>query len=298
MGAATVTTHAPSVWVSRWRRTTSSLRQFLSNPLAAAGSILIGAQILIALLGPSLLTYGPNTMDYAAVLDGPSWPHWLGTDELGRDIFSRLVAGSQLSLSIGVASVLLAALVGIPLGLIAGYAEGIIDEIFMRVLDSVIALPPLVLALTIAAVLGTGLVNTTIAIAIVSVPAFARLIRGQVLSLKNSDYIQAAESLGAPVWLIMIRHILPNSLNPVVVQASLAIGFSVITESGLSFIGLGAQPPQSTWGSMVQVGFQYLELQPAYALAPAVAILLAVLGFNMLGEGLRQIFDPSMRSKA
>jgi peptide/nickel transport system permease protein len=298
MSAESNTTRVPPIWAVKLGRTANALQQLLVNPLAAIGSLLIAAQVLTALLGPSVLTYGPNVMDYTAVLDGPSTQHVLGTDELGRDIFSRLVAGSQLSISVSVASVFLAALLGIPLGLVAGYTEGLIDEIFMRILDSVIALPPLVLALTIAAVLGTGLVNTTIAIAIVSVPAFARLVRGQVLSLKNNDYVQAAESLGAPVWLIMMRHILPNSLNPVIVQASLAIGFSVITESSLSFIGLGAQPPQSTWGSMVQVGFQYLELQPGYALAPATAIFLAVLGFNMLGEGLRQMLDPATRPKA
>lgn len=281
----------------RFDRIRHGLRVLFRNPLAAVGTILVFTQVLIALVAPMLLPHGPNDMDYTSVLSGPSFRHPFGTDELGRDILSRLVAGAQLSLSVGVASVVLAALVGVPLGLVAGYAGGILDEVFMRILDSIIALPPLVLALTIAAVLGTGLVNTTIAIALVSAPAFARLVRGQVLSLKHNDYVMAAYSMGAPVRVILFRHILPNAINPVIVQASLAIGFSVITESSLSFIGLGAQPPQSTWGSMVQVGFQYLELQPSFALAPATAIFLAVLGFIMLGEGLRQILDPMAKSR-
>jgi peptide/nickel transport system permease protein len=265
----------------------------LRNPLLAVGAFLVLIQLVAVFFVGHMLPFGPNTMDYSALLDAPGSRHLLGTDELGRDILARLVDGARLSLSVGVGSVAMAALIGVPLGLVAGYLGGAFDAIFMRIIDSIIALPPLVLALTIAAVLGTGLVNTTIAIAIVAIPAFTRLVRGQVLSLKTNDYVLAAESLGAPTWLILFRHILPNALNPVIVQASLAIGFAILTESSLSFIGLGAQPPQSTWGSMVQVGFQYLELQPFYALAPATMIFLAVLGFNMLGEGLRQQFDPA-----
>jgi ABC-type dipeptide/oligopeptide/nickel transport system permease subunit len=289
-------THAGHGRMGRFAQLRHGLRLLLRNPLAALGTLLVGAQVLIALVLPGLLPHGPNDMDYSAVLVGPGLVHPFGTDEMGRDILSRLVAGARLSLSVGIAAVVLAALVGVPLGLVAGYAGGVLDEVFMRILDSIIALPPLVLALTIAAVLGTGLVNTTIAIALVSAPAFARLVRGQVLSLKHNDYVMAAYSMGAPVRVILFRHILPNAINPVIVQASLAIGFAIITESSLSFIGLGAQPPQSTWGSMVQVGFQYLELQPSFALAPATAIFIAVLGFISLGEGLRQILDPMAKS--
>ncbi len=280
---------------SRRQRLFRSMLDALRNPLLAVGGFLVLIQLVAVLFVGHILPFGPNTMDYNALLGAPGASHLLGTDELGRDILSRLVDGARLSLSVGLGSVAMAALIGVPLGLVAGYLGGAFDAIFMRLIDSIIALPPLVLALTIAAVLGTGLVNTTIAIAIVAIPAFTRLVRGQVLSLKTNDYVLAAESLGAPTWLILFRHILPNAINPVIVQASLAIGFAIITESSLSFIGLGAQPPQSTWGSMVQVGFQYLELQPFYALAPATMIFLAVLGFNMLGEGLRQQFDPASR---
>jgi peptide/nickel transport system permease protein len=231
------------------------------------------------------------------MLQAPSATHLLGTDDLGRDLFSRLMYGARLSLAVSTMAVALALAIGLPLGLVSGYAGGWIDEVLMRLLDSAMALPPLVLALTIAAVLGTGLLNAMIAIAIVSVPTFARLVRGQVLSLKHNDYVTAAHSVGVPGWLILFRHILPNVLNPVIVQATLGIGFAIITESSLSFIGLGAQPPTSTWGSMVQVGFQYLDLAPWYVLSPAVMIFLAVLGFNMLGDGLRDVLDPLARSR-
>lgn len=273
------------------------MARILADRLATAGLIIAVLQIGSATLAPVLTSYAPSAMDYRAILDGPGAQHLLGTDELGRDILSRILYGARLSLTVGVSAVLLALFTGVPLGLMAGYLGGAIDEVFMRVMDSLLALPPLVLALTIAAVLGTGLVNTTIAIAIVAVPTFARLVRGQVLSLKHDDYVQAAEAVGVPTWLIILRHIMPNAIGPVVVQASLAIGFSIIYESSLSFVGLGAQPPISTWGSMVQVGFQYLELAPWYAMAPAVMVFLAVLGFNMLGEGLRHVLDPGAASR-
>lgn len=275
-----------------------AVRGFLArNLMLMAGLVLAAVLVLGAIFAPWLTRYSPEAMDYMAILQAPSAAHLFGTDELGRDIFSRSLYGARLSLSVGLSAVLLSVAMGVPLGLIAGYLGGATDTVFMRVLDSLIALPPLVLALTISAVLGTGLVNATIAIAIVSVPTFARLIRGQVLSLKHLEFIQAAESIGVSSPLIIIRHILPNAINPVIVQSSLAVGFAIILESSLSFIGLGAQPPASTWGSMVQVGFQYLELAPWYPLIPATMIFLAVLGFNMMGEGLRQMLDPASRSR-
>ena len=173
---------------------------------------------------------------------------------------------------------------------------GIVDEVIMRVLDSVIALPPLVLALTISAVLGPGLVNATIAIAIVAIPTYARLTRGQVLSIKNNDYVLAARSVGVRSSAVLFRHILPNVMSPIIVQASLGVGFAIILESSLSFIGLGAQPPTSTWGSMVQTSFQYLDLAPWFVMAPSIAIFLAVLGVNLLGEGFRNTLDPNRRT--
>lgn len=278
-------------------RIAGTMRELLRSHLAVAGLVLVVVQLAVAALAPVISPFSPETMNYTTLLQGPGWPHLLGTDELGRDIFTRILYGARLSLSVGVAAVVLAALAGVPIGLIAGYVGGMVDEIIMRVLDSLIALPPLVLALTIAAVLGSGLFNAMIAIAIVTMPTFARLVRGQVMSVKQNDYVQAAEAVGVHSWIIVARHILPNAINPVIVQASLAVGFAIITESSLSFIGLGAQPPASTWGSMVQVGFQYLEIAPWYALAPAVMIFLAVLGFSMLGEGLRHMLDPASRTQ-
>ena len=283
--------HAPPR-ARAWR----GLDAVIGNRIALAGLVIIAGQIAAAALAPLLLSHAPDAIDYRAMLQGPSEAHLLGTDELGRDILSRLLSGARLSLSVSTMAVTLAVVLGLPLGLVSGYLGGWPDEILMRLLDSLMALPPLVLALTIAAVLGPGLFNAMIAIAIVSVPTFTRLVRGQVLSLKHNDYVTAAYSVGTPTWRVLFRHILPNAMNPVIVQATLGIGFAIITESSLSFIGLGAQPPTSTWGSMVQVGFQYLELAPWYVMAPAAMMFLAVLGFNMLADGLHDALDPLART--
>ncbi len=268
-------------------------RRLFANRLAAAGIVLVILEVGAAILAPELARYGPDEIDYRAMLEAPSEAHPLGTDDLGRDIATRVIYAARLSLAVSVAAVLIAVSIGVPLGLVSGYAGGAIDEAMMRLLDSLMALPPLVLALTIAAVLGPGLLNAMIAIAVVSVPTFTRLVRGQVLSLKHSDYILAAHAVGVPPWRVLFRHMLPNAINPVIVQATLGVGFAVITESSVSFIGLGAQPPTATWGSMVQVGFQYLETAPWFVLAPAAMIFLAVLGFNMLGDGLSDLLDPA-----
>ena len=278
------------------RRLVGAMGRLARHPVALTGLVLVGLEAAIALLAPWLAPFDPSAIDYRAMLAGPSPAHPLGTDDLGRDQLSRLMHGARVSLGVSVTAVLLAVAAGVPLGLITGYKGGKVDEALTRLLDSVMALPALVLALTIAAVLGLGLINGLIAIAIVLVPVFTRLVRGQVLSVKHSDYVQAALALGLPTRVILARHILPNVINPVIVQASLGIGFAIIIESSLSFIGLGAQPPTPAWGSMVQTGFQYLEIAPWFVLAPATMIFLAVLGFNMLGDGLRDLLDPMARS--
>jgi peptide/nickel transport system permease protein len=279
-------------------RLTRSLRHLARNRLAMFGLVLVVIEVAMAVFAPLMALQSPDEIDTLAMLSSPSAAHLLGTDDLGRDTLARLVYGARVSLSASTIAVALAMLVGVPLGLVAGYLGGRIDEAVMRVLDSVMALPPLVLALTIAAVLGPGLVNGMLAIAIVAVPTFTRLVRGQVLSIKHDDYVTAARSIGAPRRTIIFRHILPNAINPVIVQGALGVGFAIITESSLSFIGLGAQPPTPSWGSMVQVGFQYLELAPWLVLAPAIIIFVAVLGFNLLGEGLREMLDPNARSRS
>lgn len=280
----------------KWLARRPSFSRLSASPAVMTGAVLAGLLVLAAILAPLIAPYPPEQIDYRMMLSPPSFEHWFGTDDLGRDIFSRTLFGARLSLSVGCAAVLLSLAIGVPVGLISGYLGGVVDEMIMRMLDSVIALPPLVLALTISAVLGSGLVNATIAIALVAVPTYARLIRGQVLSVKNNDYVLAARSVGVPTWLILYRHILPNVVSPIIVQASLGIGFAIILESSLSFIGLGAQPPTATWGAMVQVGFQYLDMAPWYVLAPAVSIFLAVLSVNLLAEGLRSD-SPSAKAK-
>jgi len=271
--------------------------RFARSRLALAGLVLVVVLVATAAIAPLMGLQSPDEIDTLAMLSSPSSDHLLGTDDLGRDTFSRLIHGARVSLSASVAAVALAMLVGVPLGLVAGYVGGALDEGVMRMLDAVMALPPLVLALTIAAVLGPGMINGMLAIAVVAVPTFTRLVRGQVLSIKHDDYVTAARSIGAPRRVIIFRHVLPNAINPVIVQGALGIGFAIITESSLSFIGLGAQPPTSSWGSMVQVGFQYLELAPWLVMAPALLIFAAVLGFNLLGEGLREMLDPNARSR-
>jgi ABC-type dipeptide/oligopeptide/nickel transport system permease subunit len=266
-------------------------RQLLQRPLAVVGGIIILAEVVLALLGPVLVPYDPMTPDFMAILQPPSAAHWLGTDDLGRDILVRVLTGARFSLLISVMSVTVAALVGVSLGIISGYIGGAFDETVMRILDSFMALPSLILALAIASILGPGLANAMLAIAVAAVPTYARLVRGQALSVKENEYVLAARATGVGAGGIVARHILPNTLGPVIVQASLGLGFAIITESSLSFIGLGIQPPTPTWGSMVQVGFQFLETAPWFVLAPASAIFLAVLGFNLLGDGLRDVLD-------
>jgi ABC-type dipeptide/oligopeptide/nickel transport system permease subunit len=272
----------------RWQR-------LLHDPLTLVGLLLLIPMAALVVIGPSLVPYGPDTMDYVAMLQPPTASHWLGTDDLGRDVLTRLMVGGQLSLSVGLGAVILAVIVGLPLGLVSGYFGGLVDEVLMRLIDSLMALPPLVLALTITAVLGSGLLNAMLAIAVVAVPTFTRLVRGQVISIKQREFVAAAVAVGVRPLGVVLRHILPNIASPVIVQASLGVGFAIITESSVSFIGLGAQPPTATWGSMVQVGFQYLETSPWLALAPAGMIFLAVLAFTMLGEGLRGALDPASR---
>jgi len=275
------------------RRSLVRLRvhHLLRRKLAVIGAAIILLEVVAAIFGPLLVRYDPMAPNFAAILQPPSADHWLGTDDLGRDILSRLLTGTRYSLLISVTAVTIAMIAGVCLGIMSGYVGGSIDEVLMRILDSFMALPSLVLALAIAAALGPGLANAMLAIAVASVPTYARLVRGQTLSIKENEYILAARATGVGSGRVVGRHILPDTLGPVIVQVSLGLGFAIITESSLSFIGLGIQPPIPTWGWMVQVGFQFLETAPWYVLAPASAIFLAVLGFNLLGDGLRDALD-------
>lgn len=271
------------------------LHRYARNRLALAGLWVVGLVVGAALLAPVVAPADPAKPDFTNLLQPPSRAHLLGTDDLGRDILSRVIYGARTSLLAGCVSVGLAVLVGLPLGLVSGYYRGPLDNFLMRLTDALLSFPFLVLALAIAAVLGTGLVKAMIAIGIVFTPGFIRLARGQVLSERERTYVEAARALGARDGRILWRHILPNTLSPVLVQASLAMAAAITAEATLSFLGLGTQPPTPSWGSMLNIAQAYLGRAPWLALWPGLAIFLTVLSLNLVGDGLREVLDPRLR---
>lgn len=273
--------NAPKAW-KRFRR---------NGPALVALAIVV-AFGTVALLAPYLAQHSPRAISYTAILEPPSALHWFGTDELGRDVFARVVFGARVSLGIGFSAVFIASIVGTIVGIASGYLGGWFDEIVMRVVDALMALPFLVLAIVIAAVLGANMQNTILAVAIVSIPAFARLARGETIALKDREFIQAVNALGARSVRIVLRHVLPNVSGPLIVQTTLATAQAILTESSLSFLGLGVQPPTPAWGSMLNTAKGYLETAPWMALFPGSAIFLVVLALSLLGDGLREAFNP------
>lgn len=269
--------------------------RFIARRLVLVGVVLVFILTFLAIFGRIIAPYDPIKQDLVNVLAPPSSTHLLGTDELGRDILSRLLTGSTISLQVGIVAVLMASIPGVIIGVTVGYRGGWADNVVMRILDGFMAFPSLVLALTIVSVLGASVLNVMLAIAVTSFPHYGRLVRGQVLACREFDYILAIRSVGARDTRIIFRHVLPNVLSPVLVQASLGVGFAITAEAGLSFLGLGIQPPTPTWGTMIQVGFQYLEVAPWLVMAPGTMIFIAVLGFNLLGDGLREALDPHLR---
>lgn len=259
------------------------------------GAGLVWGFLLMTLGAPLLAPYDPFVLDFAKVLSPPSWRHPLGTDDIGRDVLSRLLYGSRVSLEAGVFTVAVALTVGLPLGLAAGFLGGRVDNLIMRGIEVILAFPTLVLALGITAILGPKLIHALFAIGIVFVPHFARLVRGQALSVRENDYVIAARALGASDGRLMVVHIFPNCLAPLLVQTSFSVSFAILTEAALSFLGLGTQPPTPSWGIMLAMGRGYLEEAPWLGAFPGLAIFLTVLGFNLLGDGLRDVLDP--RSK-
>ena len=266
----------------------------LSNPLNVVALALIAMLAACALLAPVLAPYDPLALDLAVRLKPPSPEHWLGTDSLGRDIASRILYGARISLVIGVVVVGSAGVFGTFVGLIAGYAGGLVDEALMRLTEVFLAFPALILAMAIAGALGPSLTNAIIAIAAVTWAVYARLTRGQILSLRRREFVEAARAMGASRMRIILRHLLPNALAPLMVQASFDMGSSIIAAAGLSFIGFGAQPPTPEWGVMISEGRNFINTQPWLSLFPGLAILLAVGSFNLLGDGLRDAFDPRL----
>jgi len=266
--------------------------------LARLGGTLVLIALLAAVLGAIATPYSPTQQDIRNLLRPPSPEHPLGTDELGRDTLTRVMVGAQASLEVGILAVGISLLVGSLLGLIAGYLRGPTDATLMRIMDGLLALPTLVLALAITAMLGPSLNNAMLAIGITGVPLFARLVRGQVLSVREQDFVHAARSLGAGHVRMIARHILPNVMSPIVVQASLAMPSAILAEAGLSFLGLGVQPPTPSWGAMLNTAKGYLQQDAWLAVAPGTAIFLTVLGFNFLGDAIRDVLDPRLRRTA
>ncbi|MFS0750210.1 ABC transporter permease [Oceanobacillus sp. 1P07AA] len=269
--------------------------KFKKNKSAMIGGILIILLIIIAIVGPFFTPYGPYQQDILNKLQGPSADHWFGTDNFGRDIFSRVIQGTGLTLTIGFFSIALGATIGVFFGLIAGYYGKRTDSIIMRVMDILLAFPGILLALAIVTVLGGSIVNLIIAVAVSSIPVFARIVRGSVLSVKKLEYIDAMRALGASDTRIIFKHIFPNITSPIIVQATLSIATAILSASGLSFLGLGAQPPSAEWGAMLSDGRNYLYNAGHVALFPGLAIVVAVLAFNLLGDGLRDAFDPKTK---
>jgi peptide/nickel transport system permease protein len=272
-----------------------ALRRLLKRKGAVAGLVVIATFILLALFAPLVAPYDPIATNWSAVRKPPSALHWFGTDDLGRDILARVIYGARASLLAGAISVGIALTIGVPLGLLAGYRGGFVDALISRITDAMLACPFLILAIALAAFLGPSLGNAMIAIGISATPIFIRLTRGQVMSVKVEDYVEAARAMGNPPWRIALIHILPNILPALMVQATLSIAAAIIAEAALSFLGQGQQPPSPSWGSMLNAAQRFLTNAPWMAIWPGLAIFLVVLSLNLVGDGLRDALDPRER---
>jgi peptide/nickel transport system permease protein len=290
---STVTEAGTELAVSpRARRRRLLVRRFLRRPFAVGGLVVALAFVLAAIFAPLIAPYDPNATDFDAILQPPSWEHLLGTDELGRDIFSRIVYGARASIQAGVFATLLAIVVAVPIGLVAGYYRGWVDPVVSRLTDVLLAFPFLILAVGLAAILGPSLLNATIALGLAAVPGLVRVARGEALALREEDYVRAAVANGAGDTRILGRHIVPNMTGTLIVQATVLIPAAIIGEAALSFLGLGVQPPTPSWGVMLSDAQSYLSEAPRLALFPGLAIFLCSLSFNLLGDGLRDVLDP------
>lgn len=272
--------------------TLPGVRRFRRNYAALVGLALVVMLVLVALFAPLLAPVSPDQQNLRARLQPPSLEHPLGTDEFGRSILSRVIYGARISLFTGLVPVAVAATLGTLIGLVAGFFRGRLDNILMRLMDILLSFPALLLALAVVGALGPGLLNAVIAVAVVGVPEYARIVRSVVLGTREEDYVQAARAVGAGGWRLMLRHILPSTLGPLTVQATLGIGFAILSMAGLSFLGLGVQPPTADWGEMLSRGRRYLPEASWLLIFPGLAISLTVLAFNLVGDGLRDALDP------
>ena len=286
--AAIAATRAGGVW----RPVLAFARR---RPMATVGAAFIALVLFAAFASPLLAPYDPNKQDLGNVLQPPGAAYWLGTDDLGRDVLSRLIYGSRVSLQAGIITVFFALVVGVAVGLVGGFVGGRIDDVLFRVMDAILAFPSLVLALAISAVLGQGLGNAMVAIAVVFTPQFARLTRGQVLAVKEFEFVSAARAAGASSSRLALLHVLPNITSPIVVQSVLSVAAAIIIEASLSFLGIGVRPPTASWGSMLRSGYGYIEMAPWLSVAPGLAIFSTVLAVNFLGDGVQDVLDPRRR---
>ena len=273
------------------------MKRMFANPLARWGFLVIASILLLALLAPWIAPYDPDAIDVKAILLPPSTAHWMGTDGLGRDVFSRMLFGARISLLVGFVAVGIATAIGVVLGAVAGYYRGWVDVVIMRLVDVMLSIPTFFLILAVIAFLTPSIWNIMIVIGLTSWMGVTRLVRAEFLSLREREYVLAAETLGARDGRLIFRHLLPNSLTPIIVSSVLGIASAVLVESGLSFLGLGVQPPQASWGNILTDGKEYIQFAWWLSAFPGLAILLTVLGYNLLGEGLRDALDPRTNNK-
>ena len=272
------------------------IRRYLEQGiLAKVGLGIVFLIILFAIFGPMFVRFGPTEQDLSIVLNAPDSRHLLGTDELGRDILARVAYGARNSLFIGIISVGMAMVMGVTIGLLAGYWRGVLDRLIASLMDAMLAFPPLVLAIAISAALGPGYLSIMIAIGIVFTPFFGRLVRGVVLSVREMEYVLGARAIGTKDVKIILRHILPNIAAPIIIQVSLGLAYAILVEAGLSFLGVGLTPPAPSWGSMLRDGYGYMQMAPSMAISPGVAIFVTVLGFNFVGDCIRDALDPTQQ---
>ena len=292
---------AQNEMIKKERRANNAWHKLLRNKMALVGFVIVCLVFLMAILAPLIAPCDPAAISPLDKLQGPGYVsskgvvHLLGTDEFGRDLLSRLIYGSQISVVVAIGSTAVGGLIGILLGLIAGYKGGLVDSIIMRIMDGMFAFPFLLLAMIMVTVLGSGIQNVIIAIGVANVPSFARMVRGQVHVVKNEEYCNAARALGEGDGRILFRHILPNTISPIVVYATMNMASAILSEASLSFLGLGITPPTASWGNILTSGKGYLQTAPHLATEAGLCILITVIGFNLLGDGIRDILDPKMK---
>jgi peptide/nickel transport system permease protein len=292
--APALPTPEPRTYRTEWQRT---LRTLTRNRLVLAGVVMVVGLILIAVFAGLIAPYDPIANNVRAALQPPSSYYYFGTDRFGRDVFSRVIHGSRLSLMVALVSVSVSAMIGVALGLVSGYYRGWVDNLIGRIMDVFFSFPALLLAIGVAAMLGPGLNNAIIAITVVYAPVFGRVVRGPVLVERGKEYVEAARVIGASSPRVLLRHVFPNVLSPLIVQATITLSQAILVEAYLSFLGLGTQPPFPSWGTMLQEGRSFLETSPWMSIFPGLAIMLTVLAFNLLGDGIRDVLDPRSRGE-